>query len=74
MDRNEKIKERLELALRPGAEIYVVFQEEPKDYVQELVEDFVELVMSFAARIYGKRSRRYEKISSCVKHAVQDSD
>ena len=53
-----------------GAEVYVAFQEEPKDYVQELVEDFVELVTSFAARIYGRRSRKYEKISSCVKHAV----
>jgi len=57
-----------------GAEVYVAFQEEPKDYVQELVEDFVELVTSLAAGIYGKRSRKYEKISSCVKHAVQDSD
>jgi len=57
-----------------GAEVYVAFQEEPKDYVQELVEDFVELVTSFTARIYGKRSRKYEKISSCLKHAVQDSD
>ena len=31
-----------------GAEVYVAFQEESKDYVQELVEDFVEL---------GRRSR-----------------
>jgi len=53
-----------------GAEEYVAFQEEPKDYVQELVEDFVELVTSLAARIYGKRSRKYERISSCIKHAV----
>jgi excisionase family DNA binding protein len=53
-----------------GAEVYVAFQEEPKDYVQELVEDFVELVTSFTARIYGRGSRKYEKISSCVKHAV----
>jgi putative resolvase len=53
-----------------GAEVYVAFQEESKDYVQELVEDFVELVTSLAARIYGKRSRKYEKISSCIKHAV----
>ncbi len=53
-----------------GAEVYVAFQEESKDYVHELVEDFVELVTSLAARIYGMRSRKYEKISSCVKHAV----
>jgi len=53
-----------------GAEVYVAFQEESKDYVQELVEDFVELVTSLAARIYGMRSRTYERISSCIKHAV----
>jgi DNA binding domain, excisionase family len=53
-----------------GAEVYVAFEEEPKDYVQKLVEDFVELVTSFAARIYGRGSRKYEKISSCIKHAV----
>jgi excisionase family DNA binding protein len=53
-----------------GAEVYVAFQEESKDYVQELVEDFVELVTSLAARIYGMRSRKYERISSCIKHAV----
>ena len=63
-----------ELFRAHGAEVYVTFQGEPKDYVQELVEDFVELVTSFTARIYGKRSRKYEKISSCLKHAVQDSD
>jgi Predicted site-specific integrase-resolvase len=53
-----------------GAEVYVAFQEESKDYVQELVEDFVELVTSLAARIYGMRSRKYERISSCIKHTV----
>lgn len=53
-----------------GAEVYVAFQEESKDYVQELVEGFVELVTSLAARIYGMRSRTYERISSCIKHAV----
>ena len=40
-----------------GAELFVAFEEEPKGYRQELVEDFVEVVTSFAARIYGKRSK-----------------
>ncbi|MEM2075942.1 MAG: IS607 family transposase, partial [Zestosphaera sp.] len=39
-----------------GVDVVAVFQEEPKDYMQELVEDMVEIVTSFAARIYGKRS------------------
>ncbi|WP_291999293.1 IS607 family transposase [Caldivirga sp.] len=50
-----------------GVEIFVVFQEEPRGYLQELVEDFVDIVTSFAARIYGKRSRKYEEVISCVK-------
>jgi excisionase family DNA binding protein len=63
-----------ELFRAHGVELYVAFQEEPKDYVQELVEDFVELATSFAARIHGSRSGKYEKISSCIKRAVEDSD
>jgi excisionase family DNA binding protein len=55
-----------------GADVYVAFQEEPKDYAQELVEDFVEIVTSFASRIYGKRSRRYKEVVSCIGEAVKD--
>jgi Predicted site-specific integrase-resolvase len=44
-------------------------QEEPKDYMQELVEDFVEIVKSFASRIYGHRSHKYEKVVKYVEDA-----
>jgi excisionase family DNA binding protein len=57
-----------------GVDVYVVFQEEPKDYVQELVEDFVEIVTSFASRIYGKRSKRYRKVVECIGEAIKDPD
>lgn len=50
----------------------VAFQEEPKDYMQELVEDIVEIVTSFAARVYGKRSHKYEKLVKCVNEAVKN--
>jgi predicted site-specific integrase-resolvase len=36
-----------------GVDIYVAFQEEPRDYARELVEDLVEIVTSFAPRIYA---------------------
>ena len=36
-----------------GVKVVVAFQEEPKDYMQELVEDLVAIVTSFTARIYG---------------------
>ena len=57
-----------------GVDVYVASQEEPKDYVQELVEDFVEIVTSFASRIYGKRSKRYKEVVSCIGEAVKDSN
>jgi predicted site-specific integrase-resolvase len=57
-----------------GVDVYVAFQEEPKDYVQELVEDFVEIVTSFASRIYGKRSKRYKEVVSCIGEAIKDLD
>ena len=49
-----------------GVNVIIAFQEEPKDYMQELVEDFVEIVKSFASRIYGHRSHKYEKVVKCV--------
>ena len=57
-----------------GVDVYVAFQEEPKNYVQELVEDFVEIVTSFTSRIYGKRSKRYKEVVSCIGEAVKDSN
>ena len=57
-----------------SVDVYVAFQEEPKDYAQELVEDFVEIVTSFTSRIYGKRSKRYRKVVECIGEAIKDLD
>jgi predicted site-specific integrase-resolvase len=57
-----------------GVDVYVAFQEEPKDYIQELVEDFTEIVSSHASRIYGKRSKKYKKVVSCIGEAFKDSN
>jgi excisionase family DNA binding protein len=57
-----------------GVDVYIAFQEESKDYVQELVEDFIEIVTSFASRIYGKRSKKYKEVVSCIGEAVKDPD
>jgi excisionase family DNA binding protein len=54
-----------------GVELFVAFEEEPKNYRQELVEDFVKIVTSFAARIYGKRSRKYKKVVSFIEEFVK---
>ena len=50
-----------------------VFNEEPKDYMQELVEDLIEIVTSFAGRIYGKSGNKYEKVVKAVEQAVKDN-
>jgi excisionase family DNA binding protein len=57
-----------------GVDVYVASWEEPKDYIQELVEDFVEIVTSLASRIYGKRSKRYKEVVKCIGEAVKDSN
>ena len=43
-----------------------------KDHMQDLAEDFVEIVKSFASRIYGHRSHRYEKVVKCVENLEKD--
>ncbi|AFK50544.1 ISC1913-like resolvase [Thermogladius calderae 1633] len=52
--------------------VVVVFDQEPKDYYQELVEDLMAIVTSFAGKIYGKRSRKYRKVVEAVEQAVKD--
>jgi len=39
-------------------------------YMDELVEDFVAIVTSFAARIYGKRSQKFRKIKNTIEEVV----
>ena len=51
-----------------GANVIVAFQDE-KDYMQELLEDFVEIVKSFTPRIYGQE---YEKVVKCVENLEKD--
>jgi excisionase family DNA binding protein len=62
----------VELFKAYGVNVIVAFQEEPKDYMQELVEDFVEIVKSLASRIYGHRSHKYEKVMKCVEDVEKD--
>jgi len=61
----------VELFKAYGVNVIVAFQDE-KDYMQELVEDFVEIVKSFASRIYGHRSHKYEKVIKCVEDVEKD--
>jgi putative resolvase len=51
----------------------MIFQSDTGD---ELVDDFVSVITSMAARIYGRRQskRRAEKIKQCVEQAMTEED
>ncbi|MGC9020285.1 MAG: IS607 family transposase [Candidatus Methanodesulfokora sp.] len=55
-----------------GVGIEVVSSDEPKDAHQELVEDLISLVSSFAGKLYGLRSHKYEKVMECVKQLIAE--
>ncbi len=56
-----------------GARIEVV-EESEKGYMEELIEDFVAIVISFAGRIYGKRSQKFRKIKKVIEEVIEDDD
>ena len=55
-----------------GVRIEVANGEEPKDAYQELVEDLIALVSSFAGKLYGLRSHKYEKVIEGVKQLIAE--
>jgi putative resolvase len=56
-----------------GRHLEMIFQSDTGD---ELVDDFVAVITSMAARIYGRRQskRRAEKIKACVEAVMQSED
>ena len=55
-----------------GVKIEVVNGEEPKDAYQELLEDLIALVSSFAGKHYGLRSHKYKEVVEGVKKLVNE--
>jgi putative resolvase len=56
-----------------GRRMEAVFPDETKD---DLVNDFVSIITSMAARIYGRRGSRWiaERIKQCVEQVMQAED
>jgi len=54
-----------------GVRIEVVFEEGPR-LQQELIEDLIAIVTSFAGRLYGMRSHKKKKVVEIVKQAIRD--
>jgi putative resolvase len=48
----------------------------PSETGDDLVDDFVAVITSMAARIYGRRNskRRAAQIKACIEHAMQEGD
>ena len=57
--------------LSHGVRIEVINGEE-QDAYQELVEDLIALVSSFAGKLYGLRSHKYEKVVEGVKQLIAE--
>jgi excisionase family DNA binding protein len=55
-----------------GARIEVAFGEGPKDAYQELVEDLIEIVTSFAGRLYGLRSHKKKRLVEGFKKLLEE--
>ncbi|MEM4970904.1 MAG: IS607 family transposase [Sulfolobales archaeon] len=47
-----------------------VVEESEKSYEEELIEDFISIITSLAARIYGRRSQRFRKIKKLVEEMI----
>ncbi len=55
-----------------GVRIEVVYGEEPKDAHQELVEDLLAIVTSFAGKLYGMRSRKKKRLVHDFKQLLEE--
>ena len=55
-----------------GVRIEVIFGEEPKNAYQELVEDLIEIVTSFARKLYGMRSRKKKRLVEEFKKLLEE--
>ena len=55
-----------------GVRIEVVYGEEPKDAYQELVEDLLAIVISFAGKLYGMRSHRKKQLVQGFKKLLEE--
>jgi predicted site-specific integrase-resolvase len=55
-----------------GVRVEVAFGEEPGDACQELVEDLIEVVTSFAGKLYGLRSHKKKRLVEGFKKLLKE--
>ncbi|ADG91045.1 DNA binding domain protein, excisionase family [Thermosphaera aggregans DSM 11486] len=57
-----------------GVRVEVAFGEEPKGAYRELVEDLIEIVTSFAGKLYGMRSCKKKKLVEGFKKLLEEAE
>jgi len=55
-----------------GGRIEIVEDDVDKDAMQELVEDMISVVTSFCARLYGLRSKKFQKVKEALINALRE--
>jgi len=55
-----------------GVRIEVVYGEEPRNAYQEIVEDLLAVVTSFAGKLYGMRSHRKKRLVQGFKRLLEE--
>jgi len=55
-----------------GVKIEIVYGEEPRNAYQELVEDLLAIVTSFAGKLYGMRSHRKKRLVQGFKKLLEE--
>ncbi len=55
-----------------GVRIEIVYGEVPRDTYQELVEDLIAIVTSFAGKLYGMRSHKKKKLVQDFKRLIKE--
>lgn len=72
-DRLERLdlthKDRL---LRFGAEVVILNAKEESSFEDDLVQDVLEIITVFSARLYGARSRKNRKLLEALQEAAHD--
>ena len=55
-----------------GAEVVILNSSEDSSFEDDLVQDVLEIITVFSARLYGARSRKNKKLVEALQHAAQE--
>ena len=55
-----------------ATEVVILNASEDSSFEDDLVQDVLEIITVFSARLYGARSRKNKKLVEALQHAVQE--